>query len=443
MANYALFRCHLLVFLLLSIVVLTRQDVPLGSSLTASDDGASWTSPSGEFAFGFRRLDNSDLFIVAVWFDKIPEKTIVWSANGYHPVQKGSKIELTSNGELVLYNLQGQEIWKPKAVSGRATSASMLDTGNFVLLSTDSSHIWGSFDEPTDTILPTQVLDKPSELSSRRTVSDYSNGKFQLRLQSDGNLELYLVAVPSDYPYGSYWSTDTIGSGSQLIFNESGYLYLLKTNGYIINLTPKEVTSTTKGFYHRVTLDFDGVLRQYIYPKTQPSKGTQSWAVVWYEPSNMCLAVINSLGSGTCGYNSYCRLGVEKRPICECPPGYTYLDPNNTYGGCKPEFKAQSCEMGGLKEASGYEMKEVIDIDWPLNDYEKYSPVDEELCREICLEDCFCYVSVFGFGDTCWKKRVPLSNGKMDPSVQRKTYIKVAKANSSFNNSTSPSCVLG
>jgi hypothetical protein len=39
-----------------------------------------------------------------------------------------------------------------------AASASMLDTGNFVLYDSDNQTIWESFKNPTDTILPTQQL---------------------------------------------------------------------------------------------------------------------------------------------------------------------------------------------------------------------------------------------------------------------------------------------
>ncbi|PRQ35216.1 putative non-specific serine/threonine protein kinase [Rosa chinensis] len=44
----------------------TYQNISLGSSLTATDDNSSWSSPSGEFSFGFQKLGN-DGFILAIW----------------------------------------------------------------------------------------------------------------------------------------------------------------------------------------------------------------------------------------------------------------------------------------------------------------------------------------------------------------------------------------
>ncbi|RWR72717.1 G-type lectin S-receptor-like serine/threonine-protein kinase LECRK2 [Cinnamomum micranthum f. kanehirae] len=443
MAHSALFDLHFLLiplFLLATIAPSIHQSIPLGTTISAVDENSSWVSPSGEFAFGFRHLPNNDsLFLLAIWFQKIPERTVVWSANRDNPVQRESRVELVNNGHLVLYDHEGREIWKkPKAINARATSASMLDTGNLVLLSTDSSTIWESFNEPTDTILPSQTLTKPSKLSSRRSEKDYSKGQFELRLQEDGDLKLYTVPLEGEFTYSNYWSTNTAGSGSQVIFNESGYIYLTQINGNSVSLTPGNIVSTQE-FYHRATLDFDGVIRQYVYPRTLDSTvgWAQSWSNVWYQPPNVCLAVFFAIGSGTCGFNSYCALDEDQRTTCHCPTGYSYLDPNNTFGGCKQDFVPQSCESGGSIEASQFELKEMRNVDWPLNDYERYFPINENLCRQECLLDCFCAVAVFK-DDTCWKKKVPLGNGKMDYGVSRKTLLKTPRGNLTLQTAPPP-----
>lgn len=55
--------------------------------------------------------------------------------------------------------------------------------------------------------------------------------------------------------------------------------------------------------------------------------------------------------------------------------------------------------------------------------------MDEDQCREACLGDCFCAVAIFKDGG-CWKKKLPLSNGRMDPRVEGKALIKVRKISS-------------
>ncbi|XP_077227851.1 G-type lectin S-receptor-like serine/threonine-protein kinase LECRK3 [Tasmannia lanceolata] len=426
-----------LLFLLhpLLAMVQTNGSISLGSSLSTSDS-SSWVSPSGDFAFGFTLVDKN-LFLLAIWFNKIPEKTIVWSANGDNLVLDGSRIELTNSGQLVLNNHQGKDIWTAQVTNGSVTSASILDTGNLVLRNSNSGITWQSFDHSTDTILPTQILDmgSSSTLSSRETETNYSSGRFELDFQTDGNLVLYTVNLPTRIHYNSYWSTATIGIDSQMIFNQSGYIYLRQTNGSIYNLTSGNVVST-RDFYQRATLDFDGVFRQYVYPKNSSSSGNWvagSWSVVWSVPSDICMAITDVYGSGACGFNSYCRLDETQRPRCYCPPNYSHSDPSNTFKGCEPDFVLQSCEPNGTGKESGpqFQMTEIMNTDWPSADYEWYTPVNEDQCRETCLGDCSCAVAIFK-GANCWTKKLPMSNGKMYGNFGGKALIKVP-----FGNSTS------
>ncbi|XXG46241.1 hypothetical protein AAC387_Pa02g1140 [Persea americana] len=97
MANTALSHHHLLLFsflipLLLSMIAPTHQVVPLGSSLSTLDENASSVSPSGEFALGFHHLPNNSLFLLAICFQKIPQRTVVWSANNTFIPSNGDRL---------------------------------------------------------------------------------------------------------------------------------------------------------------------------------------------------------------------------------------------------------------------------------------------------------------------------------------------------------------
>ncbi|XP_039158923.1 uncharacterized protein LOC120288822 [Eucalyptus grandis] len=90
-------------------------DITIGSSLTAKKDDSSWLSPSGDFAFGFRTLpanpdNHGEVFLLSIWYNKIPSRTIVWFANGDHPAPENSKLEFTSEIGLVLTDPRGQKI---------------------------------------------------------------------------------------------------------------------------------------------------------------------------------------------------------------------------------------------------------------------------------------------------------------------------------------------
>lgn len=106
---------HLVFFhLLLPIFAVAQtRNISQGDSLTADKAAAPWLSNSGDFAFGFHQLDNKDHFLLAIWFNKLSDKTVVWYANGDNPAPRGSIVELTSNGRgLALNNPQGEVIWR-------------------------------------------------------------------------------------------------------------------------------------------------------------------------------------------------------------------------------------------------------------------------------------------------------------------------------------------
>ncbi|BAH92518.1 Os04g0202350 [Oryza sativa Japonica Group] len=310
----------------------------------------------------------------------------------------------------------------------------MLDTGNFRLLGTDGATKWESFGDPSDTILPTQVLPLGTALHSRLLATDYSNGRFQLNVQDDGNLVLYLVAVPSAYYHDPYWASNTVGNGSQLVFNETGRIYFTLTNGSQINITSAGVDSMGD-FFHRATLDTDGVFRQYIYPKSKQARSLwqEQWRAVDALPENICQTIQTKVGSGACGFNSYCTFdGTKNTTNCLCPQRYKFFDNERTYKGCRPDFEPQSCDLDETAAMVQYEMTPIDRINWPLSDYEQYSPIDETECRRLCVIDCFCSVAVFNKpSNTCYKKKLPLSNGNMDSSLQATVLLKVPRSTNS------------
>ncbi|KAM1341124.1 hypothetical protein ACFX1X_005760 [Malus domestica] len=68
---------------------------------------------------------------------------------------------------------------------------------------------------------------------------------------------------------------------------------------------------------------------------------------------------------------------------------------------------------------------------WPGGNFEEFTSVTEDWCRQNCLADCFCAVAIFNEGG-CAMKRIPLSNGRIDSSIGGKALIKVRKGNSTL-----------
>ncbi|KAJ6702829.1 G-TYPE LECTIN S-RECEPTOR-LIKE SERINE/THREONINE-PROTEIN KINASE SD2-5 [Salix viminalis] len=423
-------------FLLLQLPFSTNgqayKNVSLGTSLTAAAASGDlpWTSPSGEFAFGFQQVGDAG-YLLAIWFNNIPERTIVWSANRNNLVQRGSKVQLTADGLLVLNDQSGTRIWtRPELGGSGAAYGAMLDTGNFVLAGQAGDNLWQSFDQPTDTLLPTQNLNSGGELIAPYLEKNYSDGRFKLILQDDGNLVMYTTAYPLTTSNFAYWSTQSsIGSGYQLIFNQSGYMYLVTRNGTILNRVFSN-SASLQDLYLRATIDYDGVFRQYVYPKT--ASGGKRWAMASTTstnsiPSNICLRISYAVGSGACGFNSYCELEDDKRPNCRCAPGYSFYDQDDERKGCKKNFISQDCGHPS-QEIDNFEITDMPNTNFPHTDYEYFKSVDEDWCRQACLSDCYCAVATFQNGQ-CWKKRGPLSNGVTDPTIADKALLKVRKDN--------------
>ena len=139
--------------------------VNVGDSLTATDENStSWLSPSGDFAFGFSPLDQKDLFLLSIWFAKIPDKTVVWYARLDNPVPRGSKVELITDRGLVLIGPQNDELWLTNSTG--TLFGFMNNTGNFVLEDSNFIKLWESFKNPSDTMLPAQIMERGGVLSS-------------------------------------------------------------------------------------------------------------------------------------------------------------------------------------------------------------------------------------------------------------------------------------
>ncbi|KAF3777455.1 G-type lectin S-receptor-like serine/threonine-protein kinase [Nymphaea thermarum] len=399
------------------------KNISLGSSLSSLDKEPFWTSPSGEFSFGFSTTDGR--IYVGIWFEKIPEKTLVWTANRDSPAPSGSTVELTTDGRLVLKDEKKVEFMTiANSSNGDVASAAMLDNGNFVLQSSSGDVKWQSFEHPTDTILPGQSLAPQSPVYAAASYTDISTGKYFLQMNGDGELEISWSNSPTDVN-NTVYSSGKGGTSGRLVFNTSGIIYISKSDGTAVNLTPtNRIPTPAKGFYQRATVGYDGVFRQYSFPKNGNGSGAQTWETVWTSTTGRPCFV-----PGICGLNAYCQLNNDGRPDCICPKGFDYINPNNRFMGCQQNFTVQQCP--GLR-GDDYIIETLENVDWPLGDFSQMNSVmNESSCREACLSDCLCTVAIYR-DNTCWKKKIPMYNGRVDFSLNSRALIKMPKDNNSM-----------
>nr|POE53878.1 g-type lectin s-receptor-like serine/threonine-protein kinase lecrk3 [Quercus suber] len=113
----------------------------------------------------------------------------------------------------------------------------------------------------------------------------------------------------------------TSNPGKQLVLGHSGYRYILRDNNQTLPLKQEKLESTVN-FYIRATLNLNGVFMLYSYLKNSNANGI--WTPIWSVPDNIWVASSVLTDSGTCGFNSICTLGSDKRPICTCPRDIPY-----------------------------------------------------------------------------------------------------------------------
>ena len=358
-----------------------------GSFLTPTTN-SSWPSPSGRYAFGFYKQGNG--YAVGVFFAGIPEKTVVWTANRDDPpVPAAVTLNFTSAGRLVLQSAQGTT--KSVVVLGEtASSASMLDTGNFVVYNSDNQSIWESFQNPTDTLLPTQQLFYDDVLDSSVSESNQSTGRFRAIMQQDGFIALYPIGTPYYIEYG-YWSKGIQGArlNATLNLDVDGHLYLANGNGIV---TISAGGNSTKGLLYRLRMDDNGFLRLYSYNTNQNG----DWDVTWSADS-----IGKCDPKGLCGVNAFCVI-YDEEYNCTCLPGFAFVDESKRTLGCERNLTVDNCKEGT------YDMEEEINTVWENDTYSLplFSSNIED-CKIACLQDCNCEAALFKDG-ACRKQRLPM-----------------------------------
>ncbi|EOY16678.1 Uncharacterized protein TCM_035508 [Theobroma cacao] len=101
------------------------SNISLGSSCSPTNNSY-WLSASRRFGFGVYPYGNG--FSVGIWYESIPQKTVVWTANRDEPpFPADATLLLSTDGRLVVQQKQGQETLIANA--SFASSASMLDSG--------------------------------------------------------------------------------------------------------------------------------------------------------------------------------------------------------------------------------------------------------------------------------------------------------------------------
>ncbi|CAI9778856.1 unnamed protein product [Fraxinus pennsylvanica] len=321
------------------------------------------SSPNGIFTAGFYPI-GVNAYVFAIWYSmpfSNENHTLVWIANRDQPV------------------------------NGRYTKFSLLKSGNLVLRDAGTLHqktIWQSFDSPTNTLLPQQLLTENGNLVSYRSQTNYSSGFYKLFFDDDNVLRLVYKGLGIS---SVFWPPPWLSScdGGRLTYNTSK---------------------------RRLTLDPDGNLRVYSLNQKHGS-----WNVTWQAEVQPCKI------HGVCGANSLCTyVNNLSGRRCTCLPGYKMKNDTDWSYGCERNFKLSCSDNNSI----GF--FEVHHAEFYGYDIKVYYNITIKSCKNICRRYCDCQGFQYKYDIqsgtyNCFPKTL-LFNGYQSLTFQDPAYIKVPKS---------------
>ncbi|RWR94794.1 G-type lectin S-receptor-like serine/threonine-protein kinase RKS1 [Cinnamomum micranthum f. kanehirae] len=340
-------------------------------------DGETLVSAGKNFALGFFSPVNSKNRYIGIWFNNIPNKTVVWVANRENPVRDSSGILTINAGNLELvgdgeYNSNTTSILWSTNVSNlvpKLSNATLMDSGNLILRDDHHNILWQSFDHPTNTLLPNMKLrlDRRSGLNrfltSWRSIEDPAPGEFSFGLDPHGMPQF------------------SVRKGSDPIWRET----------------------------------WNGVLRRLKWTSEKPQ-----WDVIWVGPHDRCDRYANCGAYGYCDSNRVAECGCLKGFEPKMPRDWNLRNwsdgcvrhtPLDCAGQGDGFFKFERVKLPDTSRSRGKPT-------WSLNE-----------CKE-CLKNCSCTAyasaSVSGEGGGCVLWYGNLTDVKVYSDQGQDLYTRVA-----------------
>ncbi|KAI3464428.1 hypothetical protein Pfo_021091 [Paulownia fortunei] len=392
-----------LLLLFLLITTTSAADIPLGSTLYASDPNSKWPSPNNTFVLSFIAdpTASAETLIAAVTYNNIT----IWQAGA--STNSSAVLRLLPSGDLQLLpsSTSTTPLWSSATANVGVSAASLEDSGNFVLKNSSGAAVWSTFDHPTDTIVPTQNLNVSHTLSS---------GLYSFKIQNNGNLTLL-------------WNNTIIyynsGLNSTMNSNLTNPILDIQSTG-ILTLSDPTLSSPRDLAYSSdyaeegdilrfLKLDNDGNLRIY-----SSARGSGTINVRWAAVSDQCQVYGFCGNMGICSYN-------DTYPVCGCPSqNFDLIDPKDSRKGCKRKVELQDCP--------GREAMLQLDHSKFLTFQPELAPqifyVGISACRLNCLVGpCIASTSLADGSGQCYLKPSNFVSGYHSPAIPSTSFVKVCQ----------------
>ncbi|KAG5041878.1 hypothetical protein AAZX31_03G002800 [Glycine max] len=385
------------------------------------------SSPKATFTAGFYPV-GENAYCFAIWYTQQPH-TLVWMANRDQPVNgKLSTLSLLKTGNLALTDAGQSIVWSTNTItSSKQVQLHLYDTGNLVLLDNQQNRssnivvLWQSFDFPTNTLLPGQILTKNTNLVSSRSETNYSSGFYKLFFDFENVLRLMYQGprVSSVYWPDPWLQNNNFGNGGtgngRSTYNDSR-VAVLDDFGYFVSSDNFTFRTSDYGtlLQRRLTLDHDGSVRVFSF-----NDGHDKWTMSGEFHLHPCYV------HGICGPNSYCSYEPSSGRKCSCLPGHTWVDSQDWSQGCTPNFQ-HLCNSNTKYESR---FLRIPDIDFYGYDYGYFGNYTYQQCENLCSQLCECKGFQHSFSEAnaffqCYPK-THLLNGNSQPGFMGSFFLRL------------------
>ncbi|KAK4854032.1 hypothetical protein QYF36_018026 [Acer negundo] len=394
-----------LLVVLLLFAVSSADDIPLGSTLLASNLDQSWSSPNKTFSLSFVQ-ETPTSFVAAITYSGGVVR--IWEAggaSGSRPVDSGGALRFLSTGILRLVNGSGAVVWESPTENLNVSSASLDNSGNLALFRGNVT-VWSSFDYPTDTIVPSQDFAYGKVLRS---------GSYYFKLRRSGNLTL----LWNDSMV--YWNE---GLNSSINSNLTSPILRLQSIG-ILSIFDTTLSSPAIVAYSSdyaegsdilrfLKLERDGNLRIFSY-----SRGSGTVTPRWSAVTDQCQVFGYCGNMGICSYND-----SNSDPFCGCPSlNFELVDASDSRKGCKRKVEIADCPGSGTM----LELEHTKFLTFEPQLTSQVFFVGISACRLNCLvtDSCVASTSLSDGTGLCYLKTPDFVSGYKSPALPSTSYVKV------------------
>lgn len=266
-----------------------------------------------------------------------------------------------------------------------------------------SGTAWSTFDNPTDSIVPSQNFTVGKVLRS---------GLYSFKLLKNGNLTLYWnntieYSTLGNSSFDGNLTSPTLGLQSIGILSISD-----------ANLSSPAIVAYSSDYAEGsdilrfLKLDSDGNLRIYSSARASGTK-TERWAAV----ADQCEVFGYCGNMGICSYN-------DSGPVCGCPSlNFDLVDPKDSRKGCKRKVEIDDCPGS----ATMLDLQQTKFLTYVPESNSQVFFVGISACRLNCLVSGSCDASTALSDGTglCYYKTPGFLSGYRSPAMASSSYIKV------------------